>query len=194
MVTGALDRSSRADANPARPNSQPGKRTRHLPPESPCSRRTHFRPHEGVEDPARLPHPRRWCPLRHARHRPSVQPHAGWIGGAALATITPEATTGQPLATKAHPSRRNRRYLRRRQIKQTVPGRREQGANASATVARAVGILALTGQSTGAAMKSSRARGGRVCATGTVTPYICILHEKGLKNCRMPYMCHGDSP
>jgi hypothetical protein len=48
--------------------------TQRLPPQSPRPRRARLRPHEDLEDPARLPPQGRRRPPRHARHRPPARP------------------------------------------------------------------------------------------------------------------------
>ncbi len=63
---------------------------------------------------------------------------------------------------KAYSSRRNRRYLRRRQIKHTIPSRRTSGPTANGAAARAVGPPASTARSTNVATRSSgRSTGSR---------------------------------
>ena len=51
------------------------RRAQHLPPQGPRPRRARLRPHEDLEDLARLPPQRRRRPPRDARHRPPAQPH-----------------------------------------------------------------------------------------------------------------------
>jgi hypothetical protein len=48
--------------------------TQRVPPQDPGPRRARLRPHEGLEDPARLPPQGRRRPPRDARHRPPAQP------------------------------------------------------------------------------------------------------------------------
>ncbi len=56
---------------------------------------------------------------------------------------------------KAYSSRRNRRYLRRRRIKHTIPKRRTSGPTASAEAARAADLPASTASTTGGATRLS---------------------------------------
>ncbi len=46
-----------------------------LPPQGPRPPQAHLRPHEELEDLARLPPQRRWCSPCHARHRTPAQTH-----------------------------------------------------------------------------------------------------------------------
>lgn len=78
-ATGAPAWSSLTAASAARPNSPLERGAQRVPPQGLLPRRARLRPHEGVEDPPRLPPERRRRPPRHARHRPPAQPHPGRI-------------------------------------------------------------------------------------------------------------------
>jgi len=72
-------------------------RTQPVPQAGPGPRRAHLRPHEELEDPARLPPQRRRRSPRHARHRPSAQPRPRRISERATRRSTASPPTRRSL-------------------------------------------------------------------------------------------------